>query len=160
VTSNLAELLTARAVDRPDLRIGMVDAQMDLADAVQQAAGGARVIREAGVGDGDRVAVVASNSSDYIVTKIACVLASIPVALINPTYLPELLRRMLGTFEPALAFTDLPADDLAGVATQVPLSSWSQWKPSDPLASPGLSADPLHVVSFMHTSGTTGIPKF
>jgi carnitine-CoA ligase len=103
---------------------------------------------------------VASNSTEYIVTWMACVLSGSPVALINPTYPPDLLRRMLGIFEPALLFTDLPADQLAGEFKVAPLSNGSQWQPSDPHGLPGLSANPLDVVSFMHTSGTTGVPKF
>jgi carnitine-CoA ligase len=160
MTNNLAHLLVTRAIDRPDMRIGVVDAQMDLRDAVRQAAGGARFIRESGVGDDDRVALVASNSTDYLVTWMACVLARIPVALINPTYPRELLDRMLAAFEPALVFTDLPAGSLGGEHALAPIASRSQWEPSDPTACPGLAADSLDIVSFMHTSGTTGVPKF
>jgi hypothetical protein len=66
MTSNLAQLITARAGDRSDMRIGTVDAQTNRVDAAREAAG-ARFIRETGVG-----AVIAwrswrRTSSAYIV---------------------------------------------------------------------------------------------
>ena len=160
MVNNLAQLVVARAEQRPTMRLGTPDGQVTIADAVRQAAGGAQFLREAGVGADDRVAIVASNSTDYIVIWMACLLAGVPVALINPTYPPELLGRMLENFQPALVFTDLAPDRLPGARSMTPLSIRSTWVPTDPSGCPGLSADDMDLASFMHTSGTTGIPKF
>src|SRR5689334_7044189 len=160
MTRNLAQLLTTQADRRPGLKIGTVDEQMDLVDDVRQAAGGIGFIRQAVLGADGRIALIASNSTDFIVTWMACVLAGVPVALINPTYPPELLNQMLDTFRPELLFTDLDPDQFSNVPLVVAPSIRTDWTPADPKTSPGLAADPLDVVSFMHTSGTTGVPKF
>ncbi len=158
--NNLAQLVVARAEERPTMRMGIPHEQIAIADAVRQAAGGASFLRESGISADQRVAIVASNSTDYIVTWMASLLAGIPVALINPTYPPELLGRMLENFQPALVFTDLAPGQLSGALATAPLSIRSTWEPSDPAGCPGLSAGDMDLASFMHTSGTTGVPKF
>ena len=144
---NLSQLLIARAAERPGLRIGTVDRQLDLSDALRRAAGGARVLRERGMSPGDRVAVVAPSSTDYLVVWMACLLAGTPVALVNPTYPADLLATMLDHLDPALVVTDVP-------------EAVADWPDADPGDQPGVAADRFDVASFMHTSGTTGVPKF
>ena len=143
---NLSQLLIARAAERPGLRIGTVDRQIGLAEALQKAAGGARVLRERGLSPGDRVAVVAPSSTDYLVVWMACLLAGTPVALVNPTYPDDLLATMLDHLDPALVVTDP--------------SIAADWPDRDPADTPGPAADRFDIASFMHTSGTTGVPKF
>jgi crotonobetaine/carnitine-CoA ligase len=159
MTDNLAQLLVQRAGERPELRVGTVDEQVLLSDALRRAAGGAA--RFAGQLDTtDRVAVVASTCTDYLVAWMACVLAGAPVALINPTYPPELLAQMLDNFEPALVVTDLADREFASARNVLALADVRDWPDGDVMQAPGLATDPLAIVSFMHTSGTTGIPKF
>ncbi|GIJ56312.1 AMP-binding protein [Virgisporangium aurantiacum] len=144
---NLSQLLIARAAERPDLRIGTVDRQLELSDALRRAAGGARALRDRGLRPGDRVAVVAPSSTDYLVVWMACLLAGTPVALVNPTYPEDLLATMLDHLDPAFVVTEVP-DTVA------------DWPDLEVEASPGLDADRFDIASFMHTSGTTGVPKF
>jgi len=59
VTENLAQLLVARAAERPGLRVGAVDDQVLLQDALHRAAGGAGQLRGAGLDASDRLAIVA-----------------------------------------------------------------------------------------------------
>jgi acyl-CoA synthetase (AMP-forming)/AMP-acid ligase II len=160
VAENLAQLLAARAAERPDLRIGTVDRQLTLAGALRTAAGGARLLRLRLLGDGDRVAIVAGNSTEYLVVWMACLLAGAPVALVNPTYPGELLGQMLDTLDPALVFTDLADRGFAGDRAVLPLTAAPLWTDRDPAGSPGMTADRFGIASFMHTSGTTGVPKF
>ena len=119
---NLTQLFVARAAERPDLRIGTLDEQLTLPDALRRAAGGARRLRELGLDDRHRLAIVATSSTDYLVVWMACVLSGVPVALVNPTYPPELLAQMLDNLDPALVFTDLPDHSFAGSRQVLPLA--------------------------------------
>lgn len=145
---NLAQAITAQAGARPGLRLGTVDDQLRLADAVTRAAGRAAELLADGVRPGEPVALVAGTSTDYVLTWLACLLAGAPVALVNPTYPDELVDRMLAPLAPARV---LRADDIARARTATP---------ADPAGLPGLAADRFAIASYMHTSGTTGLPKF
>jgi crotonobetaine/carnitine-CoA ligase len=145
--TNLVRGIAAQAERRPALRVGTVDDQLPLGEALALAAGRARQLLDDGLRPGDRVALVAPTSTDYIVTWLAALLAGTPVALVNPTYPDELTDRMLAPLDPARV---LRTPDVARAR-----------EAAGPLAGlPGLDAHPLAVVSYMHTSGTTGLPKF
>jgi crotonobetaine/carnitine-CoA ligase len=146
--TNLARAIAAQATARPDLRVGTVDDQIAVTDAVALAAGRATQLLNAGLRPGQRLALVAPTSTDYIVTRLACLLAGTPVALVNPTYPDELIERMLAPLAPDLV---LRADDIAQARTA---------GSSTTAGLPGLEAGCFDVVSYMHTSGTTGLPKF
>ncbi len=145
---NLARALVEQAGRRPSLRLGTVDDQIPLMEAVGLAAGRATALLAGGLRPGDRVALVAPTSTDYIVTWLACLLAGAPVALVNPTYPEDLLQRMLDQLAPALVIREdaLPSARSSGRA--------------DAATMPGTGADRYDVASYMHTSGTTGQPKF
>jgi crotonobetaine/carnitine-CoA ligase len=154
---NLAQLLVQRSEQRTDLVVGTVDDQIPLAAALRRAAGAAGSLA-ADAGRAGRAAIVASTSTDYLVTWLTCVLAGVPVALINPTYPPELLARMLDNVGPDVVFTDLDDRGFAGGRAVRPVTQ--DWPEGEATTAPGLRADPLAIASFMHTSGTTGVPKF
>ncbi len=143
--TNLAHLFLEQSRRRPDLLVGTIDDQITLAAALEHAAAFAA---ELDLQPGRRVALVAPTSTDYIVTWLACLLAGSPVALVNPTYPDELTERMLRPLRPDLMLRepDISRARLAGR--------------SDPEALPGVNADQFDVASYMHTSGTTGTPKF
>jgi carnitine-CoA ligase len=145
---NLADAVVRQASARPGLRLGTVDDQLALADAVELAAGRAQVLLGAGLRPGQRVALVAPTSTDYLLTWLACLLAGTPVALVNPGYPGDLTERMLAPLAPDLVLG--PGDiELARAGGR-----------GDPSGLPGLAADRFAVASYMHTSGTTGLPKF
>jgi crotonobetaine/carnitine-CoA ligase len=145
---NLARAVVEQAEARPDLRLGTVDDQLELADAVRLAGARARALLDGGLRPGQRVALVAPSSTDYVLTWLACLLAGTPVALVNPSYPAELTARMLAPLAPDLV---LGPGDIAMARTG---------GQADPDGLPGLGADAFAVVSYMHTSGTTGLPKF
>jgi carnitine-CoA ligase len=146
--ANLARAIAGQAAARPGLRLGTVDDQLTLAEALGFAARRARDLLDSGLRPGQRVAMAGSTSTDYLLTWLACVLAGTPVALVNPTYPEDLTERMLAPLGPGRVLgPDAIAQARAG-GTAAP----------DGL--PGLDAGPFDVVSFMHTSGTTGLPKF
>jgi carnitine-CoA ligase len=146
--TNLAQAIVAQAAAWPGLRLGTVDDQLALGDAVELAAGRAQALLGTGLCPGQRVALVAPTSTDYVITWLACLLAGAPVALVNPTYPDELARRMLAPLAPHLVL-DPGQVALARSAGR-----------ADPRALPGLAAGRFAVASYMHTSGTTGLPKF
>jgi crotonobetaine/carnitine-CoA ligase len=143
--TNLARAILDRAAARPELRVGTVDDQVELADAVALAAGRAA---DLGLRSGQRVALVAPTSTDYIVTWLACLLAGSPVALVNPAYPNELVERLLAPLSPDFV---LRAEDIALARAR---------GRGEAAALPGLAADRFDIASYMHTSGTTGLPKF
>jgi crotonobetaine/carnitine-CoA ligase len=143
--TNLARAIIEQAAVRPQLRVGTVDDQLELPEAVELAAGRAT---DLALKPGQRVAVVAPTSTDYIVTWLACQLAGAPVALVNPTYPAELVQRMLAPLAPDRV---LDAEEIALARSR---------GRGDAAALPGLAADDFDIASYMHTSGTTGLPKF
>ncbi|RDD85268.1 AMP-binding protein [Streptomyces parvulus] len=146
--SSVARTLVDRAHKRPGLRLGTVNDQLRLDEALTLAAGRAERLLDSGVAPGDRVALVASTSTDYLLTWMACVLAGTPVALVNPTYPRDLLAEMLRRLDPAVVIAQ---EHLADARTS---------GSADPAGLPGLGAASLDTVSYMHTSGTSGPPKF
>lgn len=157
---NLAQLLSARAVEHPGLRVGTVDDQRALDDAVSVAAGGAERLRRAGLASDDRLGVVGSNSTEYLIVWMACLLAGIPVALINPTYPQALLAQMIDRLDPALVFTDLADRGFARGRRIEHIGAADEWDAAASEDVAGQLADRHDIASFMHTSGTTGVPKF
>ncbi|MCE0767806.1 AMP-binding protein [Pseudonocardia kujensis] len=142
--TGLARAIVAQAEARPALLLGTAEDPLPLARAVAFASGRARRLLADGARPGEPVALVAPTSTDYLVTWLACLLAGVPVALVNPTYTPDLQSAMLAPLAPTVTLTDTGARDVE----------------STPDGLPGLGSGPLDVVSFMHTSGTTGLPKF
>ena len=145
---NLARAIAAQAAVRPGLRLGTVDDQVDLNTALALAAGRARGLLADGLRPGDPVAMIAGNSTDYVITWLACLLAGAPAALVNPTYPPDLIEAMTAPLAPRLVLG--PA--ALAYARRSGLCDFG--------GLPGLDRDRFDVVSFMHTSGTTGLPKF
>src|SRR5215475_6685867 len=97
---NMAQLLAARARQRPGLCIGTVDDSIPLATALGIAAGGTSQLLAANGKHPTRTAIVASSSTEFMIAWAACVLAGTPVALVNPTYPTELLAQMLDNLDP------------------------------------------------------------
>jgi carnitine-CoA ligase len=146
--ANLARAIVGQAAARPDLKLGTTGDQLTLHEALGLAARRAHDLLDSGLQPGQRVALVDSTSTDYLLTWLACVLAGTPVALVNPTYPADLIERML---EPLGPDRILGPDAIAQARTSGKAA---------PDGLPGPDADPFGVVSYMHTSGTTGLPKF
>lgn len=145
---NLARLILDSAESRPGLRVGTADDQLSLKEAIGFAAGRAHELVGAEIERGARVAIAGPTSTDYLLTWLACVLAGAQVALVNPTYPNDLIEDMLVPLRPALLLGETEVTRARKV------------EPADVDGLPGLDADVYDVVSFMHTSGTTGLPKF
>jgi carnitine-CoA ligase len=170
--TNLTELILDRAGRRPDARFGVADAPVTLADAVAHTRGIAAAFAGVGVTPGSRVAVVGETSTSYLLTWMALVFAGAEPALINPAYPADLLEEMMADLEPAAvvwlhrepdgtvagSVPHLDASDVA--ADRLVLVGAGPVVGSGEADLPGLARQPLDVAGYMHTSGTTGVPKF
>jgi crotonobetaine/carnitine-CoA ligase len=169
--TNLSELLLRQREHRPELTLGVIDDTVTLDWAVEMAARAARVLGDSGLEPGERVAMVGRTSTDYLLFWMTCQLAGLSPSLINPDYPTDLLAAMIGAFAPkaiasadggltlglgvdTIAFDRLRAGELqiAGRRVRLPEQVTSRL--------PGVSRDELACAGFMHTSGTTGAPKF
>ena len=176
---NLAELVCDRVQRRPGARFGMAGAATP---TLEQAAGRAMdcvgALQEASAGLGRRVALIGTTSNSYLTAWLALVLAGAEVALMNPDYPDELLAEMLEQLSPdavvwsgrasgpsvAPGAIHLDATGLdRGVletANGEALTSGAEAGRTALAEAPGLARDRLDVAGWMHTSGTTGVPKF
>lgn len=169
-----ARLVLDRAEQRPELRFGVAGDLVRLDDAVRTALSAAELLAASGLRAGSRIAVTAGTSTDQLVFWMACQLAGVEVAMVNPTYPDELLAEMFAQLRPDAVAASGPED--LGPGTRGDRAVWAYdglrggtltrggeavalGAPSG--ASPrGLDADPLAVAGYQHTSGTTGLPKF
>lgn len=169
---NLATLITDRAEARPDAPFGMVGSERTLGDVFALAGRAAATYAELGVGVGDRVAVIGTNSDAYLVDWVALQLAGAEPALINPTYPADLLRVMLQHLDPRMVVWVGPDVDVSacpGVPHVDARGIDEGWLVVDGEPTvvagavedlPGLGRGPADGAGSMHTSGTTGTPKF
>jgi acyl-coenzyme A synthetase/AMP-(fatty) acid ligase len=160
VTGNLAALIVDPAAR--DGVFGTVDRPTTVAGA---AAVAARLAVDLGGAAGERWALIGPTSTEYLICWMALQLAGKEVALVNPTYPPDLLAAMLGDLQPAAVAwvgrepdrgvaPDARHEDLSAAAADAATA------PVDLDALPGLGRAPHDVAGYMHTSGSTGRPKF
>ncbi|MDF3885705.1 class I adenylate-forming enzyme family protein [Cupriavidus basilensis] len=170
--NNLTELIEVAALDRPNASFGTFSQNDSLHRFVERARTVAAQLRDAGFRRGDLVAFVGPNSAGYLVTWMAAQFVGLQTALINPSYPDELLGAMLdnlgaraifwlgrspgGLVDRTEAQLDLTGAWQGEVSVQRPLLSRGVLV-SD---SDGRCADPADVAAYIHTSGTTGLPKF
>ena len=174
---NLAELVCDRVERRPRARFGMAgDATPTLERAAGLAMAAAGGLEAAGAGFGRRVALIGATSDSYLTAWLALVLAGAEVALANPDYPDELLAEMLEQLGPdavvwvgrdvsppvAARAVHLDAGGLdRGVLASADGGVIDAAAGLGGLAgAPGLARDRFEVAGWMHTSGTTGLPKF
>lgn len=168
---NLSELLLHRAERRPDALIGVDVDAWRLADLVGAARGLAHVLGTHGLVPGRRVALVGSTSTTYIAAWAALQLAGASAAMVNPEYPGDLLTDMFEDLDPhAVVWIEREAQrGVAPSARHLAVTSLSTTAVSidghrcdlnlgAPV--PGLDRHPLDAAGFMHTSGTSGRPKF
>lgn len=171
MTQNLSELILRQRDQRPQLILGTPDNKVSLELAVDRAASAAELLGQLGFAVGDRIAVVAPTSTEYLVFWLACQLAGLSPALTNPSYPDDLLQNMISDLNPkgiaspagditygsdaiGVGFAQLLDGRLLVSAKQMLL------KGTDAQRLPGPTVTSLKCAGFMHTSGTTGRPKF
>ncbi len=169
---NLATLIADRASATPDAPFGLVGSQQTLGRAFATASRAAAAWSDLGIGVGDRVAVIGTNSDAYLVDWLSLQLAGAEPSLINPTYPADLLRVMLGHLDPkAVVWVGPDVDrscapgvvhvDASGlVEGTLVVDGAPVALPATAGDLPGLGRAPSDGAGSMHTSGTTGTPKF
>ena len=176
---NLAELVCDRVQCRPGARFGMAGGiTPTLEQAAGLAMGAAGALKAEGAGRGRRVALIGTTSNSYLTAWLALVLAGAEVAMVNPDYPDELLAEMLAQLAPdavvwvgrrisasvAPGAAHLDGSSLDRGLLRRGLAPESEIRLSAGLgglaSAPGLARDRFDVAGWMHTSGTTGVPKF
>jgi carnitine-CoA ligase len=170
--NNLASLLVHRRERSPDQRFGLLGSHEPYRDVFDRSAAVASLLGDCGITNGARVAVIGTNTTSYLVTWMALQLAGAETALVNPTYPAGLLTEMLADLDPAaVVWVGSPAD--RSVRPGVPHIDAAQSSDlvldvdgerrvatAAPDDFPGTKRAALDVAGYMHTSGTTGTPKF
>ena len=167
---NVAQLIEAAARAVPNAAFGTFRQQDRLALVVERARTVARHLADTGLVRGDVVAVIGHNSGAYLVTWMATQFAGLQAALINPAYPDELLGAMLDDLAPrALLWVGRePGSLLERKEIQVDMQpAWDarvQVLHTDSQRSAasgtGLDCGSEEISAYIHTSGTTGRPKF
>jgi acyl-CoA synthetase (AMP-forming)/AMP-acid ligase II len=168
--NNIAQLITSAATAVPHTAFGTFQQQDRLDRVVERARSVAGLLAETGLVCGDIVAVMGHNSGSYLVTWMATQLAGLQAALINPAYPDELLAAMLDDLAPrAILWVGRDPGTLAERdITQVDMQP--AWKSeikilrkngqSGAASRTGLDCGAEEISAYIHTSGTTGRPKF
>ena len=176
--NNLAELILERADRRANARFGAVDHVMSLGEAVALARRATGQLQSVGIGVGHRAAVIGETSTSYLLAWMTLQLAGVEAALINPSLPDELLADMVADLNvdaviwcerrptKMLAPTSVHIDatKLSRVSFHIDGRALSEEGSEDgggvgvPVA--GASRRSEDVAGYMHTSGTTGKPKF
>lgn len=170
--NNLSQLIANALKVNPGATFGTVTANSRLTDAVETARAVAVQFGKQGIGRGSRVAYIGTTSSSYLAAWMAGQLAGIQTAMINPTYPNDLLREMLTDLQPdAIVWVGREPGDL--ISHPVPqFDACGAWlgcvEVLQSRIGGSLDAGPLQgaecvlpeIAGFMHTSGTTGRPKF
>jgi carnitine-CoA ligase len=171
---NLSQLITSAAKRSPQALFGTDAVSAPLADALPLARTLGRQLGAAGLRRGSTVAFIGVTSEHYLILWMASQLVGLRTALINPHYPQELLRDMLVDLRPdAVAFFDdqfaAPTSPdwrqldarraWAGVVTLTGYAPAAVPAHGDP-AEWGASCEGGEIASYMHTSGTSGRPKF
>jgi carnitine-CoA ligase len=152
----------------------MALAPWDLERAVDTASQAAGAFGYFGIAPGSRVAVVGETSTSYLLTWMALQLAGAEVALLNPAYPPELMTRLLTDLQPGAvvwvrrrpddatperaSVRNIYADDLDQGFLRSGTTSVDVARLLPSVA--GIERRGQDIAGYMHTSGTSGTPKF
>lgn len=174
---NLAQLILSAQHRSPQALFGTDLASKPLVDAVELARLLARQLADAGLKRGSTIAFIGITSEHYLILWMAAQLMGVRTALINPHYPQELLNDMLmdlrpdvvATFDDAYPAPIHPAwgqlDASRAWNGEVALNLAGDFKVSGTreegdAADWGALCDGSDIASWMHTSGTSGRPKF
>lgn len=170
--SNIAELVVGAAEASPDACFGTVEEPLSLSVAIQTAARLSLHMHETGYKRGARWALIGHNSTQYMLTWMAAQLAGVELALLNPEYPDELLASMLDDLQPqVVAWLDCKTFEWGSDTThEIDLRAWWNKQPGELELDPekivdirtldGLNCSSGDISAYIHTSGTTGRPKF
>jgi long-chain acyl-CoA synthetase len=171
--SGLAEVIATQAAKRPDATaLTFVGADgsgtsQTYAELEERSLQAANALLSAGVGRGDRVAVLAHNAPMFF--ELAFAVSRIGAALVGLNWrlaAPE-IETIVADAAPGLLIVDPELADLAPAPGPVETVSTVDWAATvdaassvDPVAAGRVAgSEPDDVVFILYTSGTTGVPK-
>ncbi|MBM7367006.1 class I adenylate-forming enzyme family protein [Gordonia hydrophobica] len=173
----LGAVLADRAASAPDAPfIHFGGETVTYGQMRQRALRAATGLRAAGIGRGDRVAIAATNSPEWLVAYFATAQIGAILVTLNVIYREHEFAYMLGQSEATLLLCDETAGDfefrpfLAELAPRIPSvqrtvffgadgdDGWARMEASEPDAEPE-AATPDDPAVILYTSGTTGEPK-
>ena len=168
MTGTLADLLRETATTRPELSLTVDDTARDLGTLAAAAEEVASRLHSAGLQPGARVVLLAPNGHEFLVSWMAAQLAGLETAVVNTSYPDELLGEMFAVLRPEalLLSREHAGRQLSG--PRLDISDVVQGRLHElggaliPLggAPAGHTRPADSIAGFMHTSGTTGVPKF
>lgn len=125
----------------------------ELGIAAAEAAGG---LASLGIVPGDRVALYASNSLDWVIAYLGIQRAGACAVMLNPDYHSAEAQHILGDSQPKLVIADGPRAEIAGkLGLKVTHVGGLPRGPVPPVP----SLTPESPAAILYTSGTTGRPK-
>jgi carnitine-CoA ligase len=168
--NNIAQLIASAAAAVPNTAFGTFQQQDRLARVVLRAQAVAERLGETGLVRGDVVAVIGHNSGSYLVTWMATQFAGLQAALINPAYPDELLSAMLDDLAPRGVLWVGREPGTLGERKEIQVDMQPAWGGQVNVlrtdgrhgasSGSGLDCGPEEISAYIHTSGTTGRPKF
>jgi fatty-acyl-CoA synthase len=121
---------------------------------------------------GDRIAIWAPNSAEWIVLQQGISLAGMVLVALNPSYRAREMRFVLNQSGAAalfcvdeyrgfdmLAMVEEMKPDLPALRELVSFSDWDEFINTDDVAQELPDVDPEDMIQVQYTSGTTGFPK-
>jgi acyl-CoA synthetase (AMP-forming)/AMP-acid ligase II len=156
---------TARHPDKVALIDGVSGATYTYARVLEACRRMGRVLQDAGIGLGDRVAIVAPNSPEWVIAFMGTLFAGGTVTTLNPLYTEREIGEQFSDSSPKVVFAGDATQDAAravwGDKPNFHLTSavWSLVDGAAGDASP-VTFDPMtHLAVLPYSSGTTGVPK-
>lgn len=162
--TSLLELLRTHAAQTPDQPCLTFGAQtLSFAELNDRSSRTANALARLGIGQGDRVALVARNCLEHFELFFACSkLGAISLPL-NWRLSAREVAGILADSTPAVLFVEddlrFLLDEASSLPETIPLSNYGTWRDSAEAADTGrhpAADDPLLI---LYTSGTTGVPK-
>ena len=174
IAQRLAEPRPVALAERRDGRTRALGSQ----HVHRQAAAVAHALRARGVARGDRVAIVAENSVEWLIADFGILYAGAVVVPVFATIAPDQLRYILEDSETKLVFVDTPeraAAVRAAAGEEAPpvvtfegggagafaalLAEGERVASADALSAYAAGIAPDELAVLIYTSGTTGVPK-
>jgi long-chain acyl-CoA synthetase len=165
----LADVIRKQARLRPNsAAVTFGDVTLSFAEIDQRSSRAANAMIAAGVGKGDRVAVLSKNAPVFFELAFAASKAGAVLAGLNWRLAPIEIEAIMADAEPTVA---LVADEERALLTETALAmpslkvvigldqGYEEWITGASEVDPGVSCATEDVVLLLYTSGTTGVPK-
>jgi len=169
MSSTFAEILRQHAADTPQApALTFAGVTWSFADLDAYSSQSAQALRAAGVGAGDRVALLTKNQAECYELMYACNKIGAILVGLNWRLAPPEITAIVADAAPTVAVVGATEQDLLsaqaratpGLRRVVVLGAdYDAWRAAAPATDPGHIGRPDEVFLLLYTSGTTGLPK-